>query len=289
MLQTRHCALSHALRRATAAFRLGVHIRSALCVCLCFGVCFYSCGATSAVPQVPPEPTAPPAGEAARPAGDKANPADKWEAAIARFEEADRKSPPPKGAILFVGSSSIVRWKTLAQDFPEVITLNRGFGGSVIADATRYADRIVIPYAPKQIVFYAGDNDIAQKRTPEQVLADFQAFVTRVRAGLPGVRILFLSIKPSPARWNLREQMQDANRLIREWIETKQSQPAGEAAGDTVYIDVYDPMLNEEGQPQPALYGPDKLHMTDDGYRLWVKLVRPVLIGPVGPIRPAGP
>jgi len=277
------------LRLAAAALRLGVRFRAGLCVCLCLGVCIYSCGATSAAPQVPPESTGPPAGEAAHPVGDKTDPADKWEAAIARFEEADRKNPPPKGAVLFVGSSSIVRWKTLAQDFPEVITLNRGFGGSVLADVTRYVDRIVIPYAPKQIVFYSGDNDIAQKRTPAQILADFQAFVTRVRATLPGVRILFLSIKPSPARWNLREQIQDANRLIREWIETKQSQPAGGAAGDTVYIDIYDPMLNEEGQPEPALYGPDKLHLTDAGYRLWVRLVRPVLLGTVGSINPAGP
>ena len=216
-------------------------------------------GARAAAPAtVPPAPAPAPAA------------VDRWEKDIAKFEAADKKTPPPKGAVLFVGSSSIVNWKTLARDFPDVATLNRGFGGSTIPDATRYVERIVIPYAPSRIVFYSGDNDIAGGRTPEQVLADFQAFVKKVRPALPSVPVTFIAIKPSPSRWKLRVQMQAANRMIREWIEKGDAGPAS-------FLDVYTPMLGADGLPRPELYVADKLHLSASGYELWTRLVRPAL------------
>jgi len=108
-----------------------------------------------------------------------------WEREIQAFEAADRGNPPPQGAVLFIGSSTIRMWKTLAQDFPEHKVLNRGFGGCQIADCTYYADRIVVPYNPRLIVLRAGGNDIAAGKSPEQVRGDFQAFVDKVRAKLP--------------------------------------------------------------------------------------------------------
>src|SRR5580704_17074592 len=122
----------------------------------------------------------------------------KWEPEIRAFEASDRTNSPPKHAILFVGSSSIRLWKTLAHDFPGEPVINRGFGGSRIADSTALADRIIFPYEPRTIVFYAGDNDMAEGRTTEQVAADYQVFVQTVRARLPETRIAFISIKPSP-------------------------------------------------------------------------------------------
>ncbi len=124
-----------------------------------------------------------------------------WEKEIRAFEKAALTSPPPSGAILFIGSSSTRLWKTLAQDFPDHKVINRGFGGSQIADSVNYADRIVIPCKPRLIVLQAGGNDIAAGKSPERVLSDFKAFVEKVRARLPETRIAFLSIHPAPVRW----------------------------------------------------------------------------------------
>ena len=164
-----------------------------------------------------------------------------FENEIQAFEQSDSASPPPKDAVLFVGSSSIRMWTTLADDFPGVPVLNRGFGGSKIAHSTKYADRIVIPCNPKTIVFYAGDNDIAGGRSPEQVLADYKAFVEKIRAALPDTRILFISIKPSIARWKLVDQIREANRLVKAFSES--SDKLG-------FIDIFPQMLGSDGKPR---------------------------------------
>ncbi len=191
----------------------------------------------------------------------------KWEAEIAKFEKQDAEMPPVKGENLFVGSSSIRMWK-LKESFPEHTCLNRGFGGSQLADVVKFVDRIVIPYAPKVIVLYAGDNDLAGKRTPEQVHADYLAFVQRVRAKLPETKIVWVAIKPSIKRWSLREEGQAANAAIRADI--------AQGKGD-VYVDVWTPMLGEDGLPRPELYLADGLHLTPAGYAVWNKLVEPHL------------
>jgi hypothetical protein len=120
---------------------------------------------------------------------------DPYEAAVKRFEEKDQASPPPKGAVLFYGSSTIAGWNT-TKHFPDLPTINRGIGGTQIADAVRFADRIAIPYAPRVIAFYAGDNDMAAKKTPEKVCEDFKALVKKIHDALPQTRIVFISIKP---------------------------------------------------------------------------------------------
>jgi len=191
-----------------------------------------------------------------------------FEKEIRAFEASDAKQPPPKNAILFVGSSSIRFWTTLAEDFPNVPVINRGFGGSEIADSTRYADRIVIPYHPKQIVMYAGDNDIAKGKSPQQVADDFKAFVEKVRAALPDMPISYICIKPSIQRWKLVDKIREADRLIREYA-------SGQKNID--YIDVFTPMLDEQSMPRKELFREDGLHLNREGYKLWVSLVRPVL------------
>ena len=122
-----------------------------------------------------------------------------WEPDIRRFEEADRAQPPPAGAVVFVGSSSIALWHTLAQDFPFTPVINRGFGGSDLTDSLIFARRIVTPYRPRLVVMYAGDNDLAGGKPPERLAADFEAFVGVVRAELPGVPIAYIAIKPCPS------------------------------------------------------------------------------------------
>ncbi len=194
------------------------------------------------------------------------NPA--WEGDIARFQALDAQQPPPRGAVLFVGSSSIRFWDSLATDFPGQKVINRGFGGSEVRDSTWYADRIVIPYAPRLIVFYAGDNDLNAGRMPQQVRDDFVAFVTRVRRDLPDTRIAYISIKPSPSRAQLLPQIAEANGLIRE---------AGKRFSNVDFLDVYTPMLGPDGQPRPELFREDMLHMTPAGYAIWRQVVAPEL------------
>jgi lysophospholipase L1-like esterase len=194
---------------------------------------------------------------------------NKWEPEIQQFEKSDKKNPPPKGAVLFVGSSSIRMWNDLAQDFPGIEVINRGFGGSEIADSTFYVDRIVTPFLPRMIVFYAGDNDLSNGKTPQQVLDDYKAFVSRVRIKLPTTEIAFISIKPSPARASIIDKMRQANALIRTYSSHDKR---------LLFIDVFTPMLGKDGNPRSELFGPDRLHMNSQGYDLWKSVVAPYLL-----------
>jgi lysophospholipase L1-like esterase len=161
--------------------------------------------------------------------------------------------------------------------------INRGFGGSAIADSTYYADRIVAPYQPRLIVMYAGDNDVAEGHSAQQVAADFKAFVARVRRDLPGVPVVYLSIKPSVARWSKWPTMRAANNLIRDWAATQRA---------VNFVDISAVMLDTQGRPRPELFREDGLHMKPAGYALWTAALRPVLAAygfPVGQAAPVSP
>lgn len=210
------------------------------------------------------------ASRGAGPATAPAPPSAKWEKEIAAFEEADRHSPPPTGALLFVGSSTIRMWKTLADDFAGYTVINRGFGGSELADSVYFADRIVIPYKPRMIVLFAGTNDINAGKSPEQVFADYQAFVAKVRAALPDVRIAYLSIAPCPSRWKQADKQMKANHLIRDFA-------AAHARDKLDYIEVWDQLLGPDGQPRADLYLADGLHPNAQGYKIRAAAIRPFL------------
>lgn len=192
---------------------------------------------------------------------------NRWEPKIRQFEEQDRKAMPPTGGILFVGSSSIVGWK-VDECFPGLPVINRGFGGSQIADSVHFADRIILPYRPKVIVLYAGDNDVASGKSPEEVLRDYRQFVAKVHAGLSETRIVFVAIKPSIRRWSLVDKMREANRLIRAVTEKDKR---------LVYVDVDGPMIGDDGKPRAELFKSDGLHLNAKGYKLWSALVLPHL------------
>jgi GDSL-like Lipase/Acylhydrolase family len=191
-------------------------------------------------------------------------------AEIRAFEEQDRSHPPEPGQALFLGSSSIRLW-SLGECFPGIGALNRGFGGSQIADSVRCFGRIVVPCKPRLIVFYAGDNDIAAGKSPEQVRDDFQALVAEMRKALPDTRLLVLSIKPSLSRWHLVGNMRRANRLIRDVV--ARDPHLG-------YVDVHWPMVGDNARPRPELYQPDGLHLSPAGYRLWTDILTPHLAAP---------
>jgi len=191
-----------------------------------------------------------------------------WEPDIAQFEAQDRASPPRPGSVVFVGSSSIRMWTTLDRDFPGLPVLNRGFGGSEAGDVAQFAERIVVPYKPPVVVFYAGDNDLAADKTPAQVLAAFQSFVATMHRDLPATRVVFISIKPSIARWSIVDKMRQANSLVRDYVRTDDR---------LAYVDVFTPMLDVSGQPRRELFLEDGLHMTPAGYAIWRDLIAPVI------------
>lgn len=187
-----------------------------------------------------------------------------WKGAIEKFEKQDAKQASPPDAVLFVGSSSIVMWDT-KKWFPDMATINRGFGGSQICDSTYYADVLVTKHKPRAVVFYSGDNDIASGKSAERVHEDFHEFLKKVRQSLPETPVIFITIKPSIARWKLRDKMQEANRLI-----------AGETRSDKhlTILDVWPTMLGADGQPKKEIFREDGLHMNETGYKAWSELLR---------------
>lgn len=192
----------------------------------------------------------------------------RFAAELNAFIRADSVAPPPPSPVLFVGSSSIRMWTSLAADFPGLPVLNRGFGGSRMDDVLRYADRVVFRYEPRTIVLYEGDNDIQDGRTPARVAGDLAEFLSRVRRTQPLTRVVCLSVKPSPSRWTLIDKMRQTNALMRTVV-----------AQDTMatFVDVFTPMLGADGRPRPELYLADSLHMTPAGYAIWREALTPVL------------
>ncbi len=191
---------------------------------------------------------------------------DLWEKEIAALVRIDKSEFPKKSSVLFVGSSSVRMWKNLAQDFRDFSTINRGFGGSQLEDVNFYAPQIVLPYKPKLIVLYAGENDINDGKTPETILEDFNKFVSIVHKNLPKTRIIFISLKPSPSRWNFAAKFQEANRLIKTEIEKDKR---------LLYVDVWEKMLNANGEPRKDIFQDDELHMNSAGYEIWRETLLP--------------
>lgn len=188
-----------------------------------------------------------------------------FEEVIQRFKVQDRKNPPPKNAFLFVGSSSIRMWKSLAEDMAPLPVINRGFGGSQAEHVLHYLDEIVLSYRPKAIVFYEGDNDLAAGVSPEAFLARCRVFAEKVHSSLPETRIYFLSIKPSGLRYHIWPKMQQANQLLQTFAKEHEYLD---------YIDIGTAMHDSSGRLRQDIFLPDDLHMNARGYAIWTKIVR---------------
>jgi lysophospholipase L1-like esterase len=190
-----------------------------------------------------------------------------WEREISAFEASDQTNPPPAGCIVFVGSSSIRLWRSLASDFPGLPVVNRGFGGSQLADSVNFADRIITRYQPREVVIYAGGNDINAGKNPDIVFVDFVALVARIRAGAPGARICYIASAPNPKRWEQVEKVKRLNSLAQAY-----SRKHG-----VEFIDVFPLMLGPDGKPKPDIFVADRLHMNAKGYAIWQSAVLPHL------------
>ena len=182
------------------------------------------------------------------------------------FIDWDSKNAFPEDAILFVGSSSVRLWPT-AKAFPGRPVINRGFGGSELSDVIHFYDQVVKPYSPRKIFLYAGDNDIANGKSAEQVFEDYKAFVAMLREDLPDTELVFISIKPSKDRWAKWPVMASANRMVREY--------AAKLPG-LEYADLAAPLLGNDGLPKDV-YVDDDLHLNEEGYRLWQEALAPYL------------
>jgi len=190
---------------------------------------------------------------------------------IQQFRKLDSVQPPPANAILFVGSSSFTRWTDVQNSFPGYTIINRGFGGSTLADVLRYEEDVIFKYNPKQILIYCGENDIASSDTvtAKTVFNRFKTLFTEIRAVYPEVPIAYISMKPSPSRWNLREKFMSGNHLIENYLKKQKN---------AQFINVWKPMLGSNGKPKQELFVEDNLHMNANGYAIWQKLIQPVLV-----------
>lgn len=190
---------------------------------------------------------------------------------IQNFKRQDSLKTPPLHPVLFVGSSSFTKWTDVQNYFPGYTILNRGFGGSTLADMIRYEKDVIFNYHPGQIVIYCGENDLAESDlvTAKTVYERFVKLFSDIRKVYPTVPVIYISMKPSPSRWHLREKMMEGNRLIENYL--KKDKHAD-------FISVWNAMLGADGKPKPDIYIEDQLHMNAKGYAIWKKLIQPHLI-----------
>jgi lysophospholipase L1-like esterase len=197
--------------------------------------------------------------------GKRPDPA-RFEKDLAKFD-AEFKVKPVKGGIVFTGSSSIRLWKT-AEAFPKLPVLNRGFGGSVANDLVVHAERVVLRYEPKVLVVYTGSNDLNAKLKPEEVLADYTAFLNLVHEKLPDCRIIINSVKVSESRLKQIPAVKQLNSLLQAWCEGK----------DWVrWLESMNYLMDEKGAPKNEFFRKDKLHLNDAGYAKWNVIIEPVI------------
>jgi len=190
---------------------------------------------------------------------------------IVAFKKMDAVQPPPAHPILFVGSSSFTKWKDVNDYFPGYTIINRGFGGSTLVDVIRYAYDVIIPYHPKQVVIYCGENDLAaaDSISVREVVTRFKTLYGMIRQNLPGATIDFISMKASPSREKIFPKIREANNLVKAFLAKERN------AG---FIDIYPAMLDAQGKPREELFLEDRLHMKPAGYAIWKKIILPYLL-----------
>ncbi|MFA7339833.1 MAG: GDSL-type esterase/lipase family protein [Candidatus Obscuribacterales bacterium] len=194
---------------------------------------------------------------------------NRFEESIRAFEAQDQKLPPAQGGTVFIGSSTFAHWTTLEHEFKDLGAINRGFGGSTIAEVNHYSDRIVLKYKPKRIVFYAGTNDIGElNHSGQQVAQDFEKFVGIVHGKLPRTDVYFVSLSVAPIRLQNATEFRDGNKRIRDYCQK---------AAHVHFIDVTPVMREDDGRLKHELFGPDRLHMNTKGYALWIPVIRKAL------------
>jgi lysophospholipase L1-like esterase len=184
-----------------------------------------------------------------------------FEKEILAYEKQDSLSMPAKGQILFIGSSSFRLWKSFEADMKGLpASFNRGFGGSTLADALYYFDRMVVKYQPKWVIMYEGDNDLAKGKLPQQIAAEYDEFKARLKKQVPGAKLVFVAARPSLARVAIVDKQKELNALIK-------------ARGD-YFIDMHSPFYLADGSLMMDIFVADKLHLNEKGYAIFAKQIR---------------
>lgn len=203
-----------------------------------------------------------------------------FEAEIQQFERADVLRPPASNAVLFVGSSSIRKWTNLPAAFPEWSVINRGFGGSTLADVDFFFERVIRPYRPRVVVLYEGDNDLAQNQSVEQLTTQFEAFLDRLATELPQTSVVLLAVKPSPKRLAFLPAQRALNDQLQRLARTRPK---------VIFADTFSPLLNDLPEPDSQWFEADRLHLNAAGYSRWIPVVRTALQQAAPVSRPLAP
>lgn len=186
---------------------------------------------------------------------------------VQAFKKEDSIKAPIKNPVLFIGSSSFTKWTSLQQDFPSIPVLNRAFGGSTLLDVIRFQNEVIFKYEPRKIVIYCGENDLASSEaiTPTEVFNRFKTLYKSIKKHEPKVPIVYISIKPSISRWTMKERQIATNKLIENFISKKRN---------IVFVNIWDKMLDENGNPKKEIFSPDRLHMNEKGYQIWIEALK---------------
>ncbi len=187
-----------------------------------------------------------------------------WDKEINAFAEIDRRQTPPPNAILFVGGSSIRGWTNLRSNFPRLKVINRGFGGARMEDVNFYFDKIVVPYNPRIIVLYAGEDDLNDGVAPETIVEHYKIFASQVKEKLPKTELLFVSLKPNPSRRQINDKIIQTNILFRSEIEK---------SSHARFVDVFTPML-DDGEPNAENFREDRQNLSEKGYAVWRRILQ---------------
>jgi lysophospholipase L1-like esterase len=187
-----------------------------------------------------------------------------YEEEVSALEQRLREAPPPAGQVAFYGSSSMRMWESLEEELRAVGALNLAFGGSTLEACVWFFERLVVPCQPRAIVCYAGDNDLGDGRTPDEVVASFRELLVKVDTHFPTIPFTMLSIKPSPSRWHLADRIRSTNEAIRRELQGRDGR---------YYIDIFSAMLGSDGRPNESLFLEDKLHVSPRGYQVWKRLL----------------
>ena len=193
---------------------------------------------------------------------------EQWDTEISKLEAKAAKRPDLHGGVVFTGSSSIKNWKTLTRDFNGIPVINMGFGGSELADAVYFVDRLVLQYKPRVVVVYSGENDINAGVPVRRVLVDLKQFIALVHKSDPNTRIIVVSLKPSPSREKHLAKVREYNNLASDYIK---------GVRNVEFADVFTPMLTADGKFRDELYVSDRLHMTPAGYMIWTDVLAPMV------------
>jgi lysophospholipase L1-like esterase len=191
---------------------------------------------------------------------------ERWENTIQKFEQQDAQNPVEPGAILFTGSSSVAIWQDISDYFPGTRIINRGFGGSQFSDLLYYDDRVIYPYQPSKVFIYEGDNDIAAGDSPKQIMREAKKLRKKIKKELGDTPVVFISPKPSVARWEMKDTYEDLNARLKAYADKTEN---------TEFADVWTPALDENGKVVDHIFREDNLHMNAEGYKIWQKVLTP--------------